>query len=60
MNDLQLLMNILLKKMRKVIKVLLRGEKKDKPQKVERKKKGDKEIFNKERDNKDAINWVSI
>ena len=39
----------------------IEGEKKkDKAQKVERKKKGDKEIFNKERDNQDAINQVSI
>ena len=58
MNDLQLLMNILLKKMRKVIKVLLRGEKKG--QSIEsgekKKKKKETEIFNKERDNEDAIN----
>ena len=45
------------KKMRKVIEVLLRGrKKKDKAQKVKRKKKGDKEIFNKERNNKGAMN----
>ena len=57
MNDLQLLMNILLKKMRKVIKVLLRGEKKGQSiESGEKKKKGDKEIFNKERDNEDVIN----
>ena len=57
MNDLQLPVNIFLKKMRKVIEVLLRGRKK-KGQSIEsgEKKKGDKEIFNKERDNEDAIN----
>ena len=42
--------------MRKVIKVLLRGEKKRTKHRKWRKKKGDKEIFNKERDNDDAIN----
>ena len=56
MNDLPLQMNILLKKMRKVIKVLLRGEKKGQSIESGEKKKGDKEIFNKERDNEDAIN----
>ena len=57
MNDLQLLVNIFLKKMRKVIEVLLRGRKK-KGQSIEseEKKKGDKEIFNKERNNKGAMN----
>ena len=57
MNDLQLPVNIFLKKMRKVIEVLLRGRKKrTKHRKWREKKKGDKEIFNKERDKKDAIN----
>ena len=60
MNDLPLQMNILLKMMRKVIKVLLRGEKKGQSMESGEKKKGDKEIFNKERDNEDAINQVSI
>ena len=39
MNDLQLQMNILLKKMRKVIKVLLRGEKKGQSRESGEKKK---------------------
>ena len=57
MNDLQLLMNILLKKMRKLIKVLLRGEKKGQSiESGEKKKKKETEIFNKERDNENAIN----
>ena len=48
-------MNILLKKMRKVIKVLLRGEKKRTKHRKWRKKK-ETEIFNKKRDNENAIN----
>ena len=49
-------MNILLKKTRKVIKVLLRGEKKRTKHRKWRKKKKETEIFNKERDNENAIN----
>ena len=56
MNDLQLLVNIFLKKMRKVLEVLLRGRKKGQSIESGEKKKGDKEILIKERDNKDIIN----